>query len=437
MKFACAAFAGVLLSCLVNAGYAQETSTSISARDGNDWLYWRGPNRNGIVDDQTPVTEFGLDSNVLWKTKVPGRGHSSPTIIGDKVFLTTSVATGVAERVRRGQKAKPITGTQHVICYDRSSGEEVWNTVVHTDGLTGQVHRNNSRASHTIATDGRFLFCVFVNNAKVMLTKLGLDGEQVWQKEIGEFASDFGFGAGASPILWNEKLYVTSECSADPFIVALDLDGEQIWRADRPSKTSYSTPVIANVAGKDQLLQPGGNLVTSYNPETGEELWSVPTNWAVSCATMVWDDNMVFASGGFPNPQTLGINAETGDIVWENQVKCYEQSMLLHDGHVYGLVDNGVCYCWEAATGKEKWKQRMQGKVSASPVMVGGHIYFTSENGSCFVIKPNTSECEIVAENDLGDSAFATPSFVDNKIYSRVGVREDGNLQEYLFCLGN
>ncbi len=386
----------------------------------SDWLHWRGPNRNGIAVNQSPLTNWN-ETNVLWKTEIPGRGHSSPTIIGDKIFLTT------CESSRK---------TQSVLCFDRNSGERLWQTDVHEEGLTQQVHPNNSRASHTLASDGNHLYCVFVNNAKVMLSKLNLDGEQVWQKELGVYESDFGFGAGASPIIWNDKLFVTSECSKDSFVMALDLDGEELWRTDRSPKNSFSTPVIANVAGRDQLLQPGINSIKSYDPANGEELWSVETQWSVSCATMIWNEKMVFASGGFPGRQTLGIDAETGKVVWEAPVKCYEQSMLIHDGHIYGLSDAGVCHCWDAATGTEKWKQRMKSKVSASPVFAGGHIYFTTEDGTCFVLKPNPDACEIVAQNNFGDSAFSTPTFVDNKIYARAGTRDDQGLQEFLYCIG-
>lgn len=426
-------FVGVVFGVIVAVGLvadfsiAQETNgTEYVTRvdetdDSQEWWHWRGPNRNGIANGQTPLTTWD-DANVLWKTEVPGRGHSSPTIIGDKIFLTT------CELSRE---------TQSVLCFDRTSGEKLWQTDLHEDGLARQVHPNNSRASHTLATDGNHLFCLFVNDAKVMISKLDLEGEKVWQKELGEYKSEFGFGAGASPIVWNDKLYIASESSGESFLVALNLDGEEVWRTDRTLKSSYSTPVVANVAGKNQLLLPGVKTIKSYDPETGEELWSVPTQWSVSCATMIWDENMVFASGGFPARQTLGVNAKTGETVWQVPVKCYEQSMLIHDGYVYGLSDAGVCHCWEAATGTEKWKKRMKGKVSASPVMAGGHIYFTTEDGTCFVLKPNPEACEIVAENDFGDSAFATPTFVDNKIFARVGVRVESGLQEYLYCIGD
>lgn len=416
---------GVVAACGLCTDNAQaqvvETSVTAAKPDSSDWLHWRGPNRNGVVDGQSPVINWGDDTNVLWKAEVPGRGHSSPTVIGDRIFITTASMAEI---------------TQSVLCYNRITGEQEWATTVHEGGLTRRIHGNNSRASHTVATNGEHLFCMFVNNAEVMLTKLTLDGEQVWQKSYGRFKSKYGFGAGASPFVWNDKLFLTSECNDDSFILALNFDGEELWRIDRPRETSYSTPVIANVGGRDQLLQQGINSVMSYDPTNGEKLWSVDTDWTVSCGTMVWDGDMVFASGGFPNPQTLGINARTGEVVWTNGVKCYEQSMLVHDGHLYGLSDTGICYCWEAATGEQKWRQRMKSKVSASPVLAGGHIYFTTEDGSCFVIKPNAEACEIVAENDLGDSAFATPTFVDDKIYTRVGFRGNNKLQEYLYCIG-
>ena len=181
----------------------------------------------------------------------------------------------------------------------------------------------------------------------------------------------------------------------------------------------------------------GGTTVKGYDPENGKELWSAPAQWQVSCGTVVWDDDMVFASGGFPAPQTLGVKADgSATVAWQTPKKCYEQSLLAHQGYVYGLTDTGICYCWDAKTGDVKWQSRMKSKVSASPVLAGDHLYFITENATMFVIKPNPEEYQLVSEMELGSSAFATPTFVNNRIYLRIAEQVDNKRQEFLICVG-
>ena len=194
--------------------------------------------------------------------------------------------------------------------------------------------------------------------------------------------------------------------------------------------------MIAEVAGRTQLLISGGAKVSGYDPESGDELWKVPAKWQVSCGTMVWEGDMVFASGGFPAQQTLAINAKTGKLVWDKPAKFYEQSMLVHDGRLYGLSDRGVIYCWRAETGEELFKQRFEAPVSASPILADGNIFFTAENGNTLVIKAGTDQFEEVARNKLGNSAFASFAITDNKIYARAGFGAGAKLKEYLYCLG-
>lgn len=393
---------------------------ALPAQEPSQWLSWRGPQGNGITENQDPVTQWTNEQNVIWKSKVPGKGHASPTIVGNKIILAT---------------ADNQAQTQSVVCYDRANGEKLWEIQIHEGNLNPRIHPKNTQASATIASDGTHAFAVFNNNGGVWLTALDLDGKQVWQKEVGKFRpAQYQFGYGCSPSFMDGKLFVTSESEADPFILALDpATGEQIYRVERPKATSYSTPVVANVAGKKQLLMSGGRSVKGYDADTGEELWSANTPWVVSCGTMVWDENLAFASGGFPRPQTIAVDAGTGEVAWTNQVKCYEQSMIVVDGYLYGLSDRGICYCWRAKDGKEMWKSRMENPISASPVYAGGNLYFTIENGKTFVIKANPEAFELVSTNQLGDRAFATPTFLDNLIFTRVG---DGS-QEWLYCLGS
>lgn len=389
-----------------------------------DWPWWRGPNSNGIAaGNQSPPTEFGPTRNVIWRIKVPGRGHASPVIVGDRIFLTTA-----DERAR----------VQGAICYDKNTGKQVWITPIHKGGLPGTIHPKNTHASGTVTCDGENIYTVFYNNASIMVSSLTVGGKLNWSKRAGAFnPKKYQFGYGASPLLYKDKVIVAGESDSGSFLVAFDTsNGSVAWRAKRRSDISFSTPIVANVAGKEQLLLSGLFEVSSFDPASGQKLWSVPGTTQATCGTMVWDGDMVYASGGYPDPQTVAVNAKTGQVAWTNNQKCYEQSMLAHDGALYGVTDKGVAYCWDGKTGREMWKTRLGGLYSASPILVGENIFVSNEAGTVFVFKATSESFQKVAQNQLGDEAFATPAFIDNKIYARVAAKEGGIRQEYLYCIG-
>ncbi len=193
---------------------ALPSATTPEGLTAEDWPTWRGPNANGIAVDQKPLTKWTED-HVLWETPVPGRGHSSPTIIHGRIFLTTADA-----------KAQ----TQSLLCFDQTSGEKLWERTVHSGKLTKRIHNSNSHASPSVASDGKNIFCVFVNDGQTQISKYDLDGKQLWQKALGKFQCDYGFGFGASPIYWHGKLIVSSECALDPFVTAIDPEtGDPYW----------------------------------------------------------------------------------------------------------------------------------------------------------------------------------------------------------------
>jgi outer membrane protein assembly factor BamB len=398
------------------------SSASAQADKTNQWTTWRGPGDNGVVEDQQPVTTWSESENVLWSTELPGRGHSTPIIVGDRVFLTTSDT---------GKK------TQSVLCLSRDGGKMLWEKVVNKGNFNPKIYPKNTHASPTVACDGERVFALFNNTGQNQVTALDLEGNILWQRHIAKFETTYPFGSGSSPILYDGLLYVPNEANTDCAIICLDPEtGKEVKRIDRGRHSSYSTPVVASVGGRKQLLMSGGRTVKGYDPESGNELWSVPTKWDVSCGTMVWSGDMVFASGGFPAQQTLAVNAKDGELIWDKPVKFYEQSMLTHDGRLYGLSDRGVVYCWDTETGEQLFKQRFEAPVSASPVLAGGNIYFTSEKGNTLVLQAGVDNYKEIAKNNLGDSSFASFSIVDNKIFARVGFRQGRNVKEYLYCIG-
>ena len=365
--------------------------------------------------------EFGKKTS-SGKTEVPGRGHASPVVVGSKIFLST---------------AEDEKETQSVVCFDRKTGKPLWKTKVLSGNFPRRIHPNNTHASATISTADNRLFVNYYNDNAIHLAALDFDGNILWTKKTGEFYPKFPFGYGSSTCIYKDLVIVLSDYTDKGYIAAYrQSDGNEVWRTKRGFTSSFATPIVANIGGKDQLLLTGTEL-RSYDPASGKENWHVPIpQWIVSCGTPVWQDDTIFVSGGYPNPGTYAISASDQSIVWENRVKAYEQSLLVHDGYVYCHNEKGVAYCWRASDGQEMWKARATpGRVSASPVLVSDMIFMTGENGQTAIIKANPEKFELVNKNTLGGSAFATPAFLNSRIYTRVADSKNSKSQ-YLYCLG-
>ncbi len=395
----------------------------IDSSAANDWRVWRGPDANGIAaNGETPPVKWTDSKNIIWKTPLPGRGHSSPIVVDHRVLISTA------------DKSRQV---QSVVCFDRASGHQLWKTDVNQGGFAPKIHQKNTHASPTLASNGESVFAVFPHHQSIQVTALDLEGKQRWQITAGSFVPRaYQFGYAPSPILYQNMVIVAAEFEVNGYIAAFDQQtGREIWRIKRPEKLNFSTPVVAHIAGRDQLLLSGNSKVASFDPKTGRNLWSTPSIWVVSCGTMVWDKDLVFASGGFPTKGTIAVKADgSGKVVWKNRVKCYEQSMLAHQGYLYAVDDNGIAYCWDAQSGKEQWKSRLGGKVSSSLVLANDNLYLSNEQGKTFVFRANPKKFELVAENQLGDDRFATPSPLRQPIFTASQLRE--HAQETLYCIG-
>jgi len=401
---------------------ASEAAPPITLAD-DDWPWWRGPERNGVAGNAHPPTSWTATENVRWKVAIPGRGHSSPTVVGNRIYLAT---------------ADDSRGTQSVMAINRSDGKRVWTTPVHQGKLIGDgMHHNSTHANSTIACDGTHIYVAFLNRDGVIASALDVDGHTVWQENLGEFDSKFGYAP--SPVVHGSLVIFAADHRGSGYLAACHRrSGDIVWRRARPAVATYSSAVVANVAGRDQLLISGCERISSFDPDTGRPLWSSEFAPVATCGTVVWDDNNVFASGGYPASLTLCVSADgSGEPVWSNNHKCYEQSMLVRDGFVYALVDTGVVYCWDAATGSEKWKHRLSGPVSASPVLAGGHIYASNEKGTTFVFESTPDRFRLVAKNRLGDESFASPAVCGDALYLRVAEHDGRNRTEYLYCLAD
>ena len=403
----------------VTPAFGQQVDDHIDV-DAADWPWWRGPERNGVAyPAQDPPTEWSATQNVAWKSPIPGRGHSSPTVVGPHVYLAT---------------ADDEAGTQSVLCFDRATGKQLWQTEVHRGGLM-RKNEKSTAASSTVACDGERVFISFANSDAVYVTALSVAGQQLWQTKIADYKIHQGYGA--SPALYQSLVLAAADSHAGGVVVALDRQsGSIVWKHDRPKEPNYTSPIILNVAGRDQLFMTGCNLFSSFDPLSGKSLWEVKGATTECVTSTVTDGQRVFCSGGYPKNHLAAVLADgSGKFVWETRDRVYVPSLLARDGHLFGVLDAGVAACWKSDTGDERWKKRLGGEFSASPVLVGDTIYATNENGETFVYRADPEKFEQIAVNKLGDEALASPTICGSRIYLRVVEQVDGKRQEVLYCL--
>lgn len=387
-----------------------------------DWPWWRGPGRDGHAPaGAQPPTQFEA-SQAKWQTPVPGRGHGSPIVVGNRIYLLTAMEAA----------------QQHaVVAYDRATGQQLWQTEINQGGFPAVNHPKNTEASPTLACDGEKIFAAVYHHDKVELSALDLEGKIVWRADLGRYRPrQYEYGYAASPVLYRDLVIVAAEYDGPSSIQAFRrADGKPVWKTERPENITFSSPTIAHLQGQDQLLISGGQRIVSYDPATGEQRWEAKGAATATCGTAVWDAQRVFASGGYPQSETVAIElGSTPQRQWSVNQKCYEQSMIVIDGSLYALTDNGILYCWNAADGSELWKQRFRGPVSASPVFAGGHLYCANEGGSLYVVKPNPESCQVVSENKVGSESFPSPAVAGNQMFLRVATRAQGQRQEVLYC---
>ena len=387
-----------------------------------DWPWWRGPGRDGHAPaGAQPPTRLDA-AQAKWQAAVPGRGHGSPIVVGNRVYLLT--ADEAQER-------------HSVLAYDRANGQQVWQTEINQGGFPAANHPKNTEASPTLACDGEKIFAAVYHHDKVELTALDLDGKIVWRADLGRYRPrQYEYGYAASPVLYKDLVIVAAEYDGPSSIQAFRRsDGKQVWKTERPENITFSSPTIAHLQDRDQLLISGGQRIVAYDPGSGKQLWEAKGAATATCGTVVWDAQRVFASGGYPQSETVAIElGTTAKRNWSVNQKCYEQSMIVIEGCLYALTDNGILYCWNAADGSELWKQRFRGPVSASPIFAGGHLYCANEGGSLYVVKPNPESCQLIEENKIGTDSFPSPAVAGKQIFLRVASREQGQRQEFLYC---
>jgi outer membrane protein assembly factor BamB len=391
------------------------------AQAGNEeWSGWRGPRHDGTSLETGFPLRWSPTENIVWKTEIPGKGHSSPVVWGDRILLTTCIEA---------------SGDRKLLCFHRKDGRLLWEKVVVTVPLEHK-HNLNSFASSTPVTDGKRVWVAFLEDAKFQIFCFDMDGVLVWKKSPGEFHSVHGFCS--SPVLYKDMVIFNGDQDAVAYIVALDqATGEERWRTDRPNRTrSYVPPVIFDAGGRKQLVLSGSKCVASYDPDTGKQIWLIDGPTEQFVASMVYADGVFFITGGFPQYHVLGIkpdgegNVTNTHILWRDkgqEICSYVPSPVAWGSYFYIVSDVGTATCFEAKTGKRMWKERLSKHCSASPVAADGYLYFPDDRGVTHVLKAGPTY-EAVAKNDLGEECYASPALAQGRIYIRTS--------KSLYCIG-
>ena len=299
----------------------------------SDWPGWRGPRGDGHADASQKVPEKWSESEkVHWRAPIRGRGHSSPTVVGNRIYLTTADLTAQE---------------QVVLCLDRANGREVWSTVVHRGSLDQGNHLLSSPAASSVTWDGERLYVNFPNGKGIHTSALDTSGKILWQRRVSDFVMHQGFGS--SPVVHRDIVLVSADHRGGGVIAGLNRrTGEVVWRHERPKIPNYTTPALIEAAGRVQAVLGGCNLITSLDPLTGRTLWEVAGATEECVTTAVTDGQRVFVSGGYPKNNTTAVEADgSGKIAWTNNTRVYVPSKLVREGHVYAILDAGQAVCWK------------------------------------------------------------------------------------------
>lgn len=403
---------------------------------GVSWPHWRGPAHNGVADARVPLT-WSDTQNVSWKIEIPGRGHSTPVISGDRLFLTTAIPTGKKSAVpeaggpRAGGGAG--AGEEHrfeVMAIDRASGKVAWQrTAVTATPHEGYHNTYGSFASNLPATDGKRVYAFFGSRG---LFVYDLNGKLLWQKDPGiQMAMRLAFGEGSGVVVDDGRVFLQYDHQGPGAVIALNAaDGKELWRAPRSENSSWSTPLVVTHNGAKQLVVTADTKVKAYDVATGKVAWEVAGLGPNPIPQPVQFRDTVLVMSGYRSPRLMAIRlGRTGDltgtdaVVWETtRGTSYTGSPALHEGRLYVFSDNGLLSVFNAATGEPHYMQARLPKpysVKASPLVAGDRVYLATEDGDVVVVKAG-SEFEVLATNTLsGQSFIASPIAAGNDLYLR------------------
>lgn len=372
-----------------------------------DWPEFRGPSGQGISDERGLPLTWSESKNVKWKTAIPGRGWSSPAILGDRIWLTTATEDGKSLRA---------------ISVDRNTGTITQNVEVFRIKNLGPMSPKNSLASPTPVLESDRVYLHFGAHGTACITQ---SGEIVWKTRL-EY--DNGqHGPGGSPVLYQDLLIVSCDGLDVQYVVALDkLTGKVKWKKPRQGYQAYTTPLVVRLPGGDQVISPGALRAIAYEPRTGKEIWNVRYGDGFSNVPRpVFGNGLVYICTGFQEPSMLAVRLDgRGDVTKSHIAWTLKRgvpltpSPLLVGDELYMVNDGGIASCVDAKTGTELWRARMNGNFSASPIYADGRIYFLSEEGLTVVIAPG-KKFSALATNQLDGETLASMAVSSGSIFIR------------------
>ncbi len=411
-----------------------------------NWPQWRGPLGTGVAPHAKPPIEWSEDNNIRWKLELPGKGHSTPVVWNDHVFVTASVSLGDARPLTTGHRSGAHDNVMAVplqkflvIAINRRDGQIFWQKTVRENTPHEGGHYSGSYASASPVTDGERVYAFFGSQG---LYCLSLSGSILWQTDLGDMHTKHGHGEGSSPALYKNTLVVNWDHEGASFVVAIDKrTGEQRWKRKRDEVSSWSTPIVVNHKNRPQVIISATKRIRSYDLTTGDTVWECGglSNNVVS--SPVSAAGMVHAGSSYEKRAMLGIRLDgaAGDItgskqiVWQiNRYTPYVPSLLLYDDTLYFLKHyQGILSCVNAQSGRILYGPiRLPDiyNVYASPVGAAGRLYITSQDGITQVLVHGSTPT-VLAANELDDNFSASAALVEGEIFLR-GHR-------YLYCIAN
>jgi len=381
------------------------------------WPFWRGPSGQGLVDGKGYPSTWSDTENVVWRVPVAGRGHSSPVVWADRIFLTTAATDG---------------SNRSLLCYRRSDGKLLWERAV-PEASAEKLYPKNSYASSSPTTDGKLVYAYFGNAGVVAVD---FSGTIVWHTRFGPVS--LYHGPGGSPLLYKDRLILFQEqrlmdrnLKTDPgFMVALDTkSGRELWRQNRTPQPGWGTPIAIRAGARDEIIVSSSRRIEAFDPATGALLWFSTGNTFEVIPMPVVGHGLVFCSSGRAGPTFAVRPGGSGDVtashvVWSTpKGSSFVPSPLLLGDYLYTVNDMAaIVSSHHAKTGEVVGQFRLgearREGFSASPVAVEGKIYFTNDDGETFVLNP-APDFRLLHVNRLGEQTLASPALVDGRWYIR------------------
>lgn len=409
----------------------------------DDWPHFRGPRGDGHAEGAELPLEWSETKNVTWKVPVPGRGHSSPVISGNRVWLTTAIVEELTEEEEQARLAKLPTNSRGIriagslslraLCFDTTMGKALHDVEVFRIDEPGPVHSLNSYASPTPILEGDRVYVHFGSYGTACMN--AETGEPVWTQR--SLVVDHQNGPGASPILWKDLLIAQYDGIDRQFVAALDKDtGKPVWQTKRSGKLpdrpefqkAYCTPTVVTTDDGSVLISPGSDWVYGYDPASGEELWKAAYG-KLGFSTVpkpVVGHGMAFISTSFIQPRLLAVKYDgRGDVsdshvAWVSDRNAPNKpSLLLHDEGLFVVADKGVVSCMDPLNGDVLWRDRLDGEFSASPLFAGDRIFAFDQDGKCIVFAASADGFEKLAENHLDEGCMGSPAVTGDALIVR------------------